>query len=125
MKHLSVNPIHIITLPSLTLHHFTLFPLTLHRHREEVAIQKNSKKQRLEKGIEHGKTAEKDENEDVTFIVPFSRCLETFFCEEIVEYPNPSLAPLKTGPAKHTTLIGKYVRDTYTVYVCVRVVCTV
>jgi hypothetical protein len=59
----------------------------------------------------------------VTFIVPFSRCLETFFSEEIVEYPNPSLAPLKTGPAKHTTLIGKYVRDKYTVCVCSCGVC--
>ena len=32
-----------------------------------------------------------------------------------MDYPNPSLAPLKTGPAKHTTLIGEYVRD-----VCMR-----
>ena len=84
--------------------------------REEVETLQNRKKQRLEEGArdkDKDRDTEKDrdsavekEKDDLTLVVPFSKCLNTFFGDEIVEMRNPTLGPGILGPAKRTTSMG-------------------
>ena len=90
---------------------YNLFPLKCIR--EEVETLQNRKKQRLEEGArdKDKDTAEEKEKDDLILVVPFSKCLNTFFGDEIVEMRNPSLGPGILGPAKRTTSMGEWVKQ--------------
>ena len=84
-----------------------LFPSTSSPHiRQEVEILQNRKKQRLEEGAKDTEKDGSDDKDDLTLVVPFNQCLNTFFSTEIVELHNPSLGPGTVGSAKRTTLMG-------------------
>lgn len=92
-----------------------LFPSTSSPHiRQEVEILQNRKKQRLEEGARDTEKEGSDDKDDLTLVVPFSQCLNTFFSSEIVELHNPSLGPGTVGSAKRTTLMGNAHMHIYT-----------